>query len=349
MLQLLVCAFILILLLLLFVIWGHSISKWFSIEVSHLPMQILVGFFAFFIVMEIIILPVIFLRNNLQLATYLCIGIIIIITAIMLYKHKLAFFDQIKQMKFSIWLIVSIIMLALAVLVSVLQQYKGYDTTYYIGEMASFVYYGEFWTRDAFGGMAATPTIPLHYALSCFYPLFAILAYIFSVDARLVVMYSVRALCVILFGCTAFSWGYELFEREKKNGYIFTVICLILCAFLMDNHSSAFMMMVRGYESKGYCAAVVAPMCTLALVKLCKDTDDKSNWHLLGLVAWSSMPIAMSSMAIVPVAIGVVGISMMIYHRRMKGILGRCIICALPNIVLMTWYVLGTYLPIIRG
>lgn len=361
MFQLIKCVCILILFLLIFAFWGKSVARWLSIDMEHLPMQILAGFFAYFIVMEIVILPVIFLNNSLRFATVLCMGVTILITFIMLVCHRLSFTENIIRVRITPLCVATVVVLVIMVLLSVLQPYRGYDTTYYVGEMASFLYYGEFWTHDAFTGGLEVDTISLHYALSCFYPLFAIVAYIFQVEARLISMYTVRALCVILFACVAYSWGYELFgdskheqgvshrKAQERNAYIFTIVSLVLSFFLMDNHSSAFMMMVRGYESKGYCAAVVAPMCTLALIKVCKDVKDESNWRLLGLIAWASMPVAMSSMAVIPVAIGIVGLSLMIYHRQIRGILGRCIVCVVPNIILMAWYVLDAYLPMLRG
>lgn len=214
--------------------------------------------------------------------------------------------------------------------------------------MNAFLYYGQFWTKDAFMGMAEASEIPLHYALSCFYPLFSIMAYVFHVEARLIAMYMVRALCVILFACTAYTWGYDLFvkddgvsNRKSNYGHIFTVCCLILGLFTLSEHSSAFMMMVRGYESKGYCAAVVAPMCTYALVRLCQDVRSQSNWRFLALIAWASMPVAMSSMAIIPLAIGIVGLTLMIMHKEIWNIFWRCLACVIPNLLLMAWYVLA--------
>lgn len=345
MLQLIKCVFVIFIFLLIFTVWGHSVSRWLSIDAPHLPMQMLVGFFALFIVMEVVILPVVFLHNSLKLATVLTLSVVILLTIIMLFQHRAGFLSNVKQIEISIWTIIAVVVLCLVTGVAVLQQYLGYDPTYYIGEMAAFINYGEFWTRDAIKGMEVTSEIPLHYALSCFYPLFAIFAYVFHINARIMALYVVRGLCVLLFGATTFCWGYELFDHQKKNGYFFTIICCILTMFLLDDHSLAFMMMVRGYESKGYCAAVVAPMCVLALIRLCRDVKSKSDWRLLGLVAWASMPVAMSSMAIIPVAIAVVGLSLMICHRQFKYIFIRCFICVVPNMILMFWYVAGAKLP----
>lgn len=366
MLQLIRCVLCLAMIILLFAIWGYSISQRIKLSVKHLPMQILIGFFSYFFVMEAVILPVVFLYNSFYLAVGLVVAVTVVITAWMLWRDKAGFLQNIRSIAITPWLVMAVVAVCLMALLAVLQQYAGYDTTYYVGEMNAFLYYGKFWTKNAFSGLIPTTSVPLHYALSCFYPLGSVLAYLFHVDVRLMAMYTMRALCVLLFGCVAYSWGYGLFGiREnmdisladedgvarirQRNGSLFTIICLVLCMFLMDVHSSSFMMMVRGYESKGYCAAVVAPMCTYALVQLCRDVDSIANWRLLGVVAWASMPIAMSSMAVIPVEIAIVGMVLIICHKQVWMILRRCIYCVLPNMILMAWYVLGTYLPGLKG
>lgn len=358
MLMLLRCVLLIGLLLLQFLIWGNSIALKLHITVKNLPMQMLVGFFSYFIVAEVIIIPVIFLKNSLFLASVLAFGISVIVTIVMLCINKLSFLCNIKKIRITLIFVFTLCVVCFVAILAVLQPYMGYDTTYYIGEVNSFLYYGKFWTRDAFTGMTETDAIPLHYALSCFYPLWAILACIFHVDARVMMMFTVRALCVILFACVAYCWGYNFFNKKNDNtserichrkGLVFVIICMLLGMFLMDGHSAFAMMMVRGYESKGYCAAVVAPMSTYALVMLCRDVDSQSNWRLLGLVAWSSMPIAMSSMAVIPVAIAIVGLALMVYHKRVWSVFWRCFVCVIPNMFLMAWYILGSYMPRLKG
>lgn len=358
--QLLRCVLCLGILVIVFGILGHAVGKKMHIEIKHLPMQLLIGFFAYYIVMELIILPLLFLCNSLRLAAGAVVVVSILFTVWMLRKDKLGFLQMVKRTTITPWLVIAICIVVVVAGLASLQLYIGYDTTYYVGEVNAFLYYGKFWTRDAFAGMTETSVIPLHYALSCFYPLCAVLAYLFHVDARIMMMFTIRALCVVLFSCVTYCWGYELFTKKKRedalalgneevekvrqrNGALFTVICLLLGLFLMDEHSSAFMMMVRGYESKGYCAAVVAPMCMYALIMLCRNVESISNWRLLGLVAWASVPIAMSSMAVIPVAIVVVGLTLMIYHKKFWMIFKRCFLCVLPNMIFMAWYVIGTY------
>lgn len=343
MIQIFACIPVVFFFLLLYSVWGHSVAKWLHIKVPHVALQVLIGLFAFFIVMQAILIPVIFLRNDLTFATVLVCTGIAVVTAFMLWRHRLGFLENFKKISLSLWLLISCLGMLLLGMLAVLQQFMGYDTAYYIGQMTSFLYYGEFWTHNLFVGGGYDPVLPLHYALSCFYPLFAIAASVFHIEARIFALYMVRSLCVVLAAATMFSWGYQLFEGNKKRAHVFTILCLLISFFLVEDHSSSFMMMVRGYESKGYCAAVVAPMCTLALIQLCRDYRSVSAWRLLGLIAWASVPIAMSSLAVIPVAVAVVGLTLMVYHRNFRYIFLRCLLCVLPNLFWMVWYIWGSY------
>lgn len=341
MLQLLRCALCLIVLLLLFTVWGQGVGKRLVSGEMMLPLQILRGFFSFFIVAQFIIIPMVFLHVSLH-GTTIVLGLVVgAITIYMLIAGRRNFCKMVSCIHLSVGMCVALVVLACVLLVAIRQQYLGYDTCYYVGQMNAFLQYDAFWTRDAFSGMAETSVIPLHYALSCFYPLWSIVAYVFHIEARLMAMYTVRALCVVLFSCVAFLWGYELGGQKEKYGYAFLTICLLIGMFSLSEHSSTFMMMVRGYESKGYCAAVVGPMCAYALIRLFKNVESKENWRLLGMVAWASVPVAMSSLAVIPVAIAIGGIVMMIENRRFWSLFWRCFVCIVPNMIYMGWYVLG--------
>lgn len=341
MLQLFKCVLCLVIVLMAFTVWGHSFGKWLGLREMHLPLKILCGGFSFFVVSQIVIIPMVFMRSSLKHTTWLWCLVILVLTMGMLYKDNQEYGTSMRQISIDVWTCLMLMVLGGIMLLAVRQQYLGYDTCYYVGQMNAFLQYDAFWTRDAFMGMAETSVIPLHYALSCFYPLWAMLAYIFQIEARLIAMYTARALCVLLSACVAYTWGYELFGKKTKLAQCFVFLCLLLGMFALSEHSSSSMMMVRGYESKGYCAAVVAPMCMYALIKLFQDIDAAGNWKLLGLIAWASMPIAMSSMAIIPVAIAIVGLALMIEHRRVWDIFWKCFICVLPNMCFMAWYVLG--------
>ena len=97
--QLVRCALCLGILCILFTIWGYSVGKQFKINIKHLPMQTLCGFFAFFIVAQIIILPVVFLRNSMLLATVLLVTISGVFTGLLLTRDNFGGLATINQLR----------------------------------------------------------------------------------------------------------------------------------------------------------------------------------------------------------------------------------------------------------
>ena len=354
MVEILTCGIVFILLLMIFNIYGCFFCDKLNIKSNSYAMQLLVGFFSYFIVMQVLILPIVFLRGSVGLASILWVIFNIVSIAIMLFitkdKNRLNPIYGIEKKEVPLACI-TLCLTACVMALAVLTRYVGWDITYYIGEMAEFLYHDSFWTHDALeGGVRAyingKDTLNLHYAQSVYYPFWAILCKVFHVEARIMILYTARAMCVLLSSCVAFTIGMEIFQGDGISGVtartrsrILVCIYLILSLYATASHSSAAMMIQRGYESKGYCAAVVAPALFTGLIMLAgKSADKHSAWFFTGLVAWASMPLAMSSMAIVPVAIVIFGLSQMIMDKKFFSVIKPVIICILPNVIYMAWY-----------
>lgn len=345
MLSLALCGFVLALLIFIFLVYGEFFIIKLNIKSDSFPMRVLVGFFSYFIVMQLLILPIVFLKGSVDLACILWIVLNVLSVAYFLRYEIKNGYKLFSDYRLGIFLTV---LMLVVVMTAVLTRYAGWDIAYYIGEMNEFLYHNSFWTHDALeGGTLAlingVPRINLHYAQSSYYPFWAILCRIFNIEARLMVLYTARALCVILSTMVAYCIGEEVFvDRKRANALV--CVFLVLALYATASHSSAAMMIQRGYESKGYCAAVVAPAIFLALYKVAKDYTDREAWIFTGLIAWASMPIAMSSMAIIPGAIIVVSISLMIYHRKFVPIFKPALICVLPNAAYMLWYAIWIFM-----
>ncbi|MBR1571637.1 MAG: hypothetical protein IJ655_02740 [Lachnospiraceae bacterium] len=349
---------VLVIMMSLFYIWGRGTTELCGIKTRNVALMELLGLCLFFVVQQIVVQPLVFTHNSLHVTAIVDAIVVIVISGILVYVHtsrrsvagKIFYKLNSVQLLFAA---VGILATICMMIVAYNMMYRGYDTSYYIGIMNSFVYDGKFWTRDGFRGLWPTDFIPLHYAISCYYPVWSIVAYITGIPVRIFAMFSVKGLLIVLFSCVCFCYGYELLGDHIKEGednrwlnrfnlgFAFISITALVSLFLSEEHSLVGMMYLRGYESKGYCAAVVCPLCLLILIKICKNPTDDSLWKMLAVVAWSSMPIAMSSMAIIPLAIGIVGVILMVTEKRFWPIFIRCLICVIPNIAMMAWYMLG--------
>ena len=342
---------VMLVMLALMLVWGNGTSKLCNIKTKNYAFKEILGLCSFFIVQQLVIVPMIYIRNDMKIIAMLDVIVVAFLSVFMLFlmkpeKIKLSLQNRLLA-SFGILATIGLMVVAFHMV------YRGYDTTYYIGVMNSFVYDEKFWTRDGFRGLWPTDVIPLHYAISCFYPMWSIVAYITGIPVRILVMFATKGMLVVLFSCVGFCVGYELLGDEIKRdnhtkwvnrfnlGFAMVIFDAFLCLFLNEGHSIAGMLLMRGYESKGYCAAVICPFFLLLLVKLCRNPSDNAVWKILALVAWASIPIAMSSMAIIPLAIAIVGFILIVTERKFWPVFIRCLICVIPNLFMMAWYMLG--------
>ena len=340
--QLLFCGLIYILLLIIFYIWGRAVSGILKLNNAGLPMRILVGFCAFFIVMEIAILPISLSGHSLLIAaTAVCLLTILGTIAGILYAKEDGGTSErigLKALPDPVTVIAIALTLA-AMAYAVFYRYMGWDQTNYIGLVELFVKSGELWTKDAMNGGIAATEVDFHYAMSAFYPLCAILCKVFRVEARLLMLYTIRALCVTLTALTVYCWGSMLIPDKKQAGSLFVCVYTILSIFATATHGASYMSLIRGYEAKGYCAAVVMPLLALILIRLIMTPADKADWRMLTLIAWASIPISPSSLGLVPAAVAIAGLAIMIGEKRVQPYLKNIIIAILPNLIFMAAYV----------
>ncbi len=357
MLQILECGILFIILLLDFLAYGYSVGSRLGCKHLSLPMQVLVGFFAYFIEMQILILPIVFLGGTLKTASILWLIVTLGSLLIMVLLDKNGWHNRmfrLSKLSHNKLEHLTALSVLLVMVLAMFSRYVGWDITYYIGEVNEFLYYGTFWTHDAMKGGIEVSSISFHYALSCFYPLWAILCNLFHIEARILMLYLVRALAVFLSACVAYTAGDIIFKEEShKKACLLTMVYMLLSLLAMASHSSAAMMILRGYESKGYLAAVIGPMCALCLYmvfhymgegpveghKIMSSPQLSASWKLLGLVAWASMPIAMSSMGVIPAGIAITMLAAMVYYRTILPILWRTVLVLLPNLCYMGLYI----------
>ena len=235
-------------------------------------------------------------------------------------------------------MIVMTLTVCIAIVFAVLQIYNGWDTGMYIGGMNQSLSTDTFYFYNGNTGIKQA-NLNLRYALSMFYVHFTVLCRVFHIEARIMMFYCARALCVILSSMIVYLFGKKIFSYQREKAAWMILVWLILNWFATALHTPAYFLFVRGYEAKGYCANVVLPMLLYGIYCILQK-DAKENWKKLALVAFASVPISMSSLAIVPTAIGIMGLVLMIKGKSFFTIISKCFVCVLPNLCYLLIYVL---------
>lgn len=354
MLQLIRAAIVLALLLFLFYLWGF-IYKWFKRDKRQPVVEAVIwGAFLYFSIFQLVALPAVVLRGSVTGLAIIWTVLVLGITGIAVYLGKKAIIDDARCMIQMFcpsnfrenWLLyLTGILVAAAVIFSILQPYNGWDTAYYLGGMNTSLYTDTFYQYEDHTGIyfGTDHSLNMHYALSCFYVHFTVLCRLFCIDVRVMAFYTIRALCMILAAAIVYMIGHLVYGAERKKSACLVIGWLILNFFWLSGYATPFFLLIRGYEAKGYCANVIIPALLFCILALIKNPRENGRWKDLFLVCLGSVPMSMSSLVIVPVAIAIMGIVMMLTYRSLRWlwkIFIRCLLCAMPNLVYLLVYVL---------
>lgn len=343
--QLAECLFVLLLLGLEFVIFGVAACRLFRLSPRGYETGIL-GFFVYFGMFQIAALPLIFMRRPFHelVVLWLFIAAAVNIFALLLGRRELG--SLLRQGFAGLWRNRGILLMAVLLLVlfcccfAALQQYLGWDTSYYVGTVDTTVRTDTMYAYDGASG-APVKSLNLRYAISSFYMHSALLCKLTGISGMVLHRYVIGILCILLHGGILFAIGRQLFADDEKKALFLVGLVFVLHLGFHTNYTVSDFLLVRGYEAKGFCANVVIPAVFYAMLCLWKDGQKREHWFLLFMVCFASVPVSMSALVIVPAMVIIAVLAEWLTGPRW-AILWRAAVCVLPNVAYMVLYFMYT-------
>ena len=345
------CVSLIAVFLLIFWLNSHVLEAVLRTSFSRIPERILFGFFGYFFVFELLAVPMILLKKPFHLLAMIWLVVTAVIAAagLILFVYGIIRYEKQPRAASSTEIRAATTAVILLVIVaagfSAIQEYNGWDTSFYVGTINNTLATDTMYLYDGDTGLVCKD-IDFHYALSGFYMQFTIWAQRLGLPARTLAFWVIRPLCVILSSMAAWILGFRLFRKRRRLGAAFvTTMWLLISFFWKTKYCSGEFLFVRGYEAKGYCVNVVLPMVLYAAVLLltAEDTgseESKNAWKKLLVVSWASVPVSMSAMTSVPAGIAILGILLIIRKGRFLSTIGRCFLCVLFNLLIIAVYIL---------
>lgn len=344
MMQLAVCFAVLLLLGIEFGVYGVVFGRLFRLKLRIYETGIF-GFFVYFGLFQLVALPLIFMQRPFHelVILWLVVAAVVNILALLLTRKELGglFWGGIT----GLWRNKGILLAAVALLIAfccwfqATQQYFGWDTTYYIGTVDTTVCTDTMYVYNGSSG-AIEKALDFRYALSAFYMHSAILCKLTGLGGMLVQKYVLGTLCILMHGGILFAMGRRLFAETKKALFMVGLAFVMHLGFHTGFAASDFLL-IRGYEAKGFCANVVIPAVLYAVLCLWKDWDKREHWFLAFMVCFSSIPVSMSSLVIVPAIMVIAVLAEWLTERKWR-VLWRTFWCIVPNGIYLILYFLYT-------
>lgn len=345
MVELALCLLIILFLYIEFGVYGTGFNKIFRFDMPAYAAEI-TGFFVYFGVFQIAALPMILLQRSLSELVMLWIGISILVNGYVLIAARRELWDMICRTAAGIWRMKGILLLGVLLLAGVTcyfqaaQPYMGWDTSYYVGTVNTTVYTDSMYIYNGNSG-AAEKYLDFRYALSTFYMHSAVWCKISTVSAMMIQKYVMGTVCILTYGLVLFAIGKKLFHQEDRKALLLLGLAFIFNYGFNTIYSTSSFLLLRGYEAKGFCANVVIPAVFYGALCLWEDSRKREYWGLLFMIGFSSVPVSMSSILIVPAMIVIILMAEWLIKKDGK-ILWNGLWCVIPNAVYLVVYFLYT-------
>lgn len=342
MMQLAMCFAVLLLLGIEFGVYGVVFSRLFRLELRTYETGIF-GFFVYFGLFQLAALPLIFSQRPFHELVILWIVILAVVNILAVLFTRKELGNLFLRSAAGLWRNKGILLAAVIALIAfccwfqATQQYMGWDTTYYIGTVNTTVYTDTMYVYDGNSGQMAK-TLDLRYALSAFYMHSAFWCKLTGLSGMLIQKYVIGTICILMHGWIMFAIGRKLFPDEKKALFMVGLMFVLHLGFHTGFGVSDFLL-IRGYEAKGFCANVVIPAMFYAILCLWKDRNKRESWFFAFMVCFSSVPLSMSSLVIIPALMVIAILAEWLVERNWQ-ILWRAFWCILPNGIYFVVYFL---------
>ena len=345
MIQFLLCLLLIVIHLMIFGLFGSGFSKVLKLSLKGSE-TVLVGFFGYYVIMQLVFLPSLLLRASFSLFVWLwaiILSILLLLIVITCNRQmwidvQETFGDFNAKPKYLMFLLTLIV--AMLVIYQGLFNAHGYDASFYIGTVATTLYTNTMFVFHGETGWAE-PVINMRYALSgVFYMNTAFWCRILNLPPLMVQKYTFGSIGIILHGLFVYMIGLKLFESDanKRLAYWFTIVAMVLNVFFITTYSTSGFLLRRGFEAKSYCANVVFIGLFYIFLCLWKNSEMNKYWKMLFIVALGSVPVTMSSIVILPAMVLIFTVTESIV-RKDKRLLLKGGVSLVPNgIYLVAFY-----------
>ncbi len=343
MFEIVITAAVVLLYMLLFRLLGAALLRLLDKKELYIHRE-LVGFFAYFALFQFMYVPMVLLRLHFHVLAYgwgIALVVMVLVCAVYLVsvggKKPLEMPEVTSEA--APWIKWGALLFCAGFLVFlVLQQYLGWDTAFYMGNMNEAIYTDTMYLYNGNDG-TLMKHMDLRYALSGFSMQFTIPCFFLGISPVIMCYYGIRGLGAILALIIVYDFGMLLFEKNETAAYLTVGAFLIVNILFFTRSATSLFFIRRMYEAKGYCANVVLPMVALLLVMIYKKCG-KHMWALLFSICLGSVGASMSSMMLVPALLALGSILIAVNERRIRPVF-YAIVCALPNLCYVVLYLLS--------
>ncbi len=302
---------------------------------------LLMGFFVYYIIFEVIYLPVMLIGGRLTVMLVLWIMAILAIIAVYIMKFRESgkttakiIYKDIQNNGIVLGIAAAVAVVAVYIL-GIVSKSMG-NTGYSVGAIVDAVKTGRMFSTESYSGMK-TVYRDMPAALSGFYMNFAVYSVIFGVPAGDMTNIVMSAIGVVMSAVAVYCVGKRVLEADSKAGVGFLIIYFCMSLFLISDNSAGGYLIGRAYDEKSFGANVVVPALIYAMMGLWRGKDKENAIKRMLIVIVGSIAVSISSVYAVAAVIIVNFIAFFIVGRDLKYI-RSAVVCVIPALIYVAIY-----------
>lgn len=306
------------------------------------PEMILTGYLILFSVMEILTLPMTWMKMPLHVLTA-CYGAVSSVLAVWgffcLKKRKIISLHLRKIRNINFYLVLAILVIVLQVMMCTILAHMDADDCFYVATATTDVHTDTIFEINPYTG-CKYGILPKRYVLSPFPVFLAVVSQLSgglhpAIMAHVVFPFVFLPAAYMVQYCLARKW----FKDDGKAQGIYLFLVALLCGFSgYSVYNAGNFQMVRIWQGKALLAATMLPFLLYLCISILLDKKADYPWGLLVLANISCCHLSSMGIILAPLMTGGFLIVCLIWSREWKCVM-KGFLCCLPSIFLGIVYI----------
>ena len=315
---------------------------------KNIFLNFLIGYVIEFSVLQLLAIPMIFLKMKYRTLLYSyssIIGLIFLISVIINAKNiKNEIIGFVKNLKFSkifnksnTLVYAVILLIGIQIAFSILFTHNDKDDAFYIGTAVTSIYENNMYIVGPENGFWYG-NVPSRYILAPFPMYVAIVSSITNTSPVIVSHTVLQPIFIFLTYVVYILIAQRIFKNNKTDVNLFLIFLNLI--FLFGNISTRTnftLMFFRIWQGKAILASILIPALWFAF-SYCIDEDNKFiNWFLIFLIILSSCLVTEMGIVLAPFSLMLLSIVFALKNKKISYIF-KSMVCIIPCIVYLIIY-----------
>jgi hypothetical protein len=322
-----------------FVTYGKK-KGWCPQDGNSMGMTILLGFFLYYGVFQIVTLPMMFTGQPLHRLTILWTVLACLISVLSVLLHRGEWSRAIQKQRQNrpgdhrsdVFWKVAIVLVILVNIAIVSVIYSNYwDGTYYVGNVSYAVYYDSINTVNPLGGTSLQfflEEFDLKHCLATYHVHDAVVCQLFRIHPMVETKTIMVIVITMILNLVYLRLARFFFPDNTESRAFFMGFCLLINLCTYSAYTSSSFILLRTYEGKAIAGAIVAVMLFYWFIRIFQEEKIFFWWGMF-LTSWGAAAISSSALFLVVSGLGIFAVVQWIRTRSFRTV-WYTVVCMIP-------------------